>query len=173
MLVIKFLNGFTAIGLLGAMLMALSGCDNELLSRLNKLEDQAAANQQAGQAYLTANAEQLGVLTTPSGLQYRILRAGTGVSPTLSDRVQVHYRGQLLDGSEFDSSYARNKPAEFPVAGLIPGWQEALQLMRVGDHWQLFVPSGLAYGKRSPSPKIPSSSTLVFEMELLAIEGGE
>lgn len=153
------------------VLLGVSGCDNELLSRLDKLEDQANANQQAGQAYLTANAQQVGVLTTPSGLQYRVLRAGTGVSPALSDRVQVHYRGQLIDGSEFDSSYARNEPARFPVEGLIPGWQEALQLMRVGDSWQLFVPAELAYGKRSPSPKIPSNSTLVFEMELLAIEG--
>jgi len=170
-LVIKFSNAFTSIGLLFAVLMSLSGCDNELLSRLDKLEDQAEANQQAGQAYLTANARQDGVLITSSGLQYRVLRAGTAVSPTLADRVQVHYRGELIDGSEFDSSYARNEPARFPVAGLIPGWQEALQLMRVGDHWQLFIPSGLAYGKRSPSPKIPSNSTLVFEMELLAIEG--
>lgn len=170
-LVIKFLKRFRAISLLGTMLLSLSGCDNELLSRLDKLEGQAEANLQAGQVFLAENARQSGVLMTDSGLQYQVLRAGTGPSPALSDRVEVHYRGALIDGSEFDSSYARDEPARFPVAGLIPGWQEALQLMRVGDHWRLFVPSGLAYGKRSPSPEIPPNSTLVFEMELLAIEG--
>ena len=158
-------------GLVLSVALVLSGCDNELLSRLDKLENEAEQSLQAGQAFLTNNASQTGVVTTDSGLQYRVLRAGTGPSPQLSDRVQVHYRGSLIDGSEFDSSYARGEAARFPVAGLIPGWQEALQLMRVGDHWEVFVPSGLAYGKRSPSPKIPSNSTLVFEMELLAIEG--
>lgn len=164
---------FMSIGLLCSIALSMQGCDNELLSRLDKLEGKAEANLLAGQRFLTVNARQTGVVTTGTGLQYRVLRAGAGASPLLSDRVRVHYRGTLIDGSEFDSSYARAQPARFPVAGLIPGWQEALQLMRVGDHWQLFIPSGLAYGKRSPSPKVPSSSTLVFEMELLAIEGEE
>lgn len=170
-LVIKLSKRFMVIGLLGTMLLSLWGCDYELLSRLDKLEGQAEANLQAGQVFLTENARQSDVLVTGSGLQYQILRAGSGASPALSDRVEVHYRGTLIDGSEFDSSYARGEPAQFPVAGLIAGWQEALQLMRVGDRWKLFVPSGLAYGKRSPSPQIPPSSTLVFEMELLAIQG--
>ncbi|MEH6825428.1 MAG: FKBP-type peptidyl-prolyl cis-trans isomerase [Motiliproteus sp.] len=161
---------FMSIGLLCSIALSIQGCDNELLSRLDKLEGKAEESLQAGRSFLTENASQAGVVVTDSGLQYRVLRAGAGASPSLSDRVRVHYRGTLIDGTEFDSSYARGEPARFPVAGLIPGWQEVLQLMRVGDHWQLFIPSGLAYGKRSPSPKIPSNSTLVFEMELLAIE---
>jgi FKBP-type peptidyl-prolyl cis-trans isomerase FklB len=169
--VINFLKRFMAFSLLGTLLLSLWGCDSELLSRLDKLEGQAEANLQAGQIFLTENARQPGVRVTSSGLQYQILRAGTGAVPVLSDRVEVHYRGALIDGSEFDSSYARAEPARFPVKGLIAGWQEALQLMRVGDHWKLFVPSGLAYGKRSPSTQVPPNSTLVFEMELLAIQG--
>lgn len=168
---IKILLRFISLSLLAGLLLSVQGCDTELLSRLDKLEEQAAVNLQAGQDFLAEKSRQADVVTTPSGLQYRVLRSGEGVSPALSDRVQVHYRGSLIDGSEFDSSYARDEPAEFPVAGLIPGWQEALLLMHVGDHWQLFVPSGLAYGKRSPSPKIPPSSTLLFEMELLSIVG--
>ena len=153
--------------------LLLSGCDNEMLSRIDSLEQQAEQNAKAGQAFLAENGAKAGVLTTDSGLQYRVLRSGgggEGASPTLNDRVRAHYRGSLIDGSEFDSSYARGEAAVFPVGGLIPGWQEALQLMKVGDHWELYVPSGLAYGKRSPSSKIPPNSTLVFELELLAIE---
>ncbi|MFT6916875.1 MAG: FKBP-type peptidyl-prolyl cis-trans isomerase [Motiliproteus sp.] len=170
-LVIKLLKHFMAISLLGTVLLGLWGCDTELLSRLDKLESRAEVNLQAGQDFLTDNALQPNVRVTDSGLQYQVLRAGTGAIPALSDRVEVHYRGTLIDGSEFDNSYARAEPAKFPVKGLIPGWQEALQLMRVGDHWKLFIPSGLAYGKRSPSTQIPPNSTLVFEMELLAILG--
>lgn len=150
--------------------LTLTGCDNELLSRIDSLEKEAEANAQAGQQFLTQNGAKEGVITTDSGLQYRVLKTGSGKSPTLKDRVRAHYRGTLIDGSEFDSSYARGQAASFPVSGLIPGWQEALQLMKEGDHWELYVPSGLAYGKRSPSPKIPSRSTLIFELELLEVE---
>jgi FKBP-type peptidyl-prolyl cis-trans isomerase len=156
---------------LALVALLLSGCDNELLSRIDRLEAQAEQNERDGLQFLARNAQQSGVQLRPSGLQYRVLKSGSGASPQAGDLVQVHYRGSLIDGSEFDSSYARGEPASFALRGLIPGWQEALPLMRVGGHWRLFVPAQLAYGKRSPSSKIPPNSTLIFELELLAIEG--
>lgn len=158
-----------AMVLMVASTLLLGGCDNELLGRLDKLEQGAAANAEAGRAFLADNAGQPGVVTTTSGLQYRVLEAGSGPIPEASDQVRAHYRGRLIDGTEFDSSYARGKPAVFPVNRLIPGWTEALQLMPAGSRWELFIPAELAYGKRSPSPAIPPSSTLVFELELLQV----
>ncbi len=168
--VARWLRQGVGLGLLTSLVLLIQGCDNELLTRLDTLEAKAAANAQAGADFLAANSTVEGVVTTASGLQYKVLQAGHGDSPVLGDRVQVHYRGTLIDGSEFDNSIARGEPARFPVAGLIKGWQEALLLMREGDRWQLYVPAELAYGKRSPSTDIPPSSTLLFEMELLAIE---
>lgn len=157
--------------LVGVLVLALlGGCDNELLGRLDALEKQAAQNLAAGQQFLRDNSGREGVVVTASGLQYRILRAGEGRRPGVDDRVRVHYRGTLIDGTPFDSSYDRGQPAVFPVGRLIPGWTEALQLMREGARWQLFIPSNLAYGQRSPSATIPPNSTLVFELELIAIE---
>lgn len=149
--------------------LSLGGCDNELLGRIDKLEADASANADAGRAFLADNAKREGVVTTDSGLQYRIIREGSGARPQLTDRVRAHYRGALIDGTPFDSSYDRGEPAVFPVNRLIPGWTEALQLMPAGSHWELFIPAELAYGKRSPSPKIPSNSALVFELELLQV----
>lgn len=169
--VLRFKSGFFQKLILIVMVAVLAGCDNELLSRIDQLEAQAVSNAEAGRAFLLENADQSGVITTASGLQYRVLRSGAGTAVRQGDRVEVHYRGTLIDGSEFDSSYSRGEPARFPVQGLIAGWQEALLLMREGDHWQLFVPAELAYGKRSPSPAIAPNSTLIFELELLAIEG--
>jgi len=123
----------------------------------------------AGEAFLAANAKQPGVLTTASGLQYKVLKSGTGASPKATDTVKVDYEGRLIDGTIFDSSIQRGQPATFPVNGVIPGWVEALQLMKVGDKWQLFVPAGLAYGAQSPGPTIPPNSTLIFQVELLDI----
>jgi FKBP-type peptidyl-prolyl cis-trans isomerase FklB len=128
------------------------------------------ASKKEGDAFLAANKSKEGVVTLPSGLQYKILTQGTGPKPTLSDSVVCNYRGTLLNGSEFDSSYKRGEPATFPVNGVIKGWTEALQLMPVGSKWQLFVPSDLAYGERSPAPEIGPNSTLVFEVELLSIQ---
>ena len=127
-------------------------------------------NQKAGEAFLAENGKKEGVKTTASGLQYKVLKSGSGVSPKKTDSVKVHYHGTLIDGKVFDSSVQRGEPVSFPVEGVIPGWVEALQLMKVGDKWQLFIPSKLAYGERSPDPVIGPNATLVFEVELLGIE---
>jgi FKBP-type peptidyl-prolyl cis-trans isomerase FklB len=135
-------------------------------------EMQAAgeASKKEGTAFLAANKSKDGVVTLPSGLQYKILTQGTGPKPTSSDSVVCNYRGTLINGTEFDSSYKRGEPATFPVSGVIKGWTEALQLMPMGSKWQLFVPSDLAYGERSPAPEIGPDSTLIFEVELLSIQ---
>ncbi len=120
--------------------------------------------------FLAENAKKEGVVTLPSGLQYKILREGKGQKPTIKANVLCHYRGTLTDGTEFDSSYARNQPALFAVSGVIPGWTEALQLMPVGSKWQLFIPPHLAYGWRGFGTKIGPNETLIFELELLEIK---
>jgi FKBP-type peptidyl-prolyl cis-trans isomerase FklB len=125
-------------------------------------------NKKDGAAFLAANATKPGVVTLPSGLQYKILVAGTGPKPTADDRVVCNYRGMLLDNTEFDSSYKRGQPATFPVTGVIKGWTEALQLMPAGSKWQLFIPADLAYGERGQAT-IEPNATLVFEVELLSI----
>lgn len=127
----------------------------------------ADANQKEGQAFLAENAKKEGVVTTESGLQYKIITEGKGPSPSLEDKVSVHYRGTLIDGTEFDSSYSRGEPVAFPVQGVIPGWTEALQLMKEGAKWELYIPSDLAYGPGGTSGKIGPNATLVFEVELL------
>jgi FKBP-type peptidyl-prolyl cis-trans isomerase FklB len=128
------------------------------------------ANKQAGEKFLSENKTKPGVVTLPSGLQYKIIKQGDGPKPTASDTVVTNYRGTLINGTEFDSSYKRNEPATFPVGQVIKGWTEALQLMPVGSKWQLFIPSNLAYGERSPGPEIGANSTLVFDIELLSIQ---
>lgn len=135
-----------------------------------KMQQEADTNKKAGAAFLEANKSKPGVVTLPSGLQYKIITAGTGPKPTASDTVVCNYRGTLVDGKEFDSSYKRGQPATFPVSGVIKGWTEALQLMPVGSKWQLFIPSDLAYGERSPSPDLGPDSTLIFEVELISIQ---
>lgn len=135
-----------------------------------KQKDLGARNLKEGQDFLAANAKKEGVITTDSGLQYKILEAGNGATPKLEDTVVTHYRGTLIDGREFDSSYSRNQPATFPVKGVIKGWTEALQLMKVGAKWQLFIPSDIAYGESKRSELIQPNSTLIFEIELLDIK---
>ena len=129
---------------------------------------QAAKNLAEGVAFLEANRAKESVKVLPSGLQYKVIREGTGKTPTVDDKVKTHYRGTLINGTEFDSSYKRNKPAEFPVKGVIKGWTEALQLMKEGGKWELYIPSNLAYGQRG-RPGIPANSTLIFEIELLEV----
>ena len=127
-------------------------------------------NQAAGAAFLAENGTKEGVVTLPSGLQYKVLNEGTGKSPAKEDTVTVNYRGTLIDGTEFDSSYKRGEPATFPVGGVIPGWTEALQLMKEGAKWQLFIPADLAYGERGAGPVIEPNSTLLFDVELISIQ---
>ena len=127
-------------------------------------------NKTEGAAFHAENKKKEGVVTLPSGLQYKVLKAGKGATPKLTDTVTTHYKGTLLDGSTFDSSYDRGQPATFPVAGVISGWTEALQKMKVGDKWQLFIPGNLAYGERGAGGKIGPNATLVFEIELLGVE---
>lgn len=133
----------------------------------------AEENKQEGETYLAENAQKEGVTTTESGLQYREITSGDGASPTEEDQVTVHYTGRLIDGTVFDSSVERGQPATFPVTGVIPGWVEALQLMQVGDKWEITVPSEMAYGAGGTSGPIGPNETLIFEVELLGINGSE
>jgi FKBP-type peptidyl-prolyl cis-trans isomerase FklB len=130
----------------------------------------ADENKKKGEAFLADNKKQKGVVALPSGLQYKVVKEGKGAKPKATDTVSVHYRGTLIDGTEFDSSIKRNEPAEFPVNQVIKGWTEALQLMPVGSKWQLVIPSDLAYGAQGAGAEIGPNSTLVFEVELLEIK---
>ncbi len=130
----------------------------------------AEKNRKEGEAFLSGNKKKKKVITTASGLQYIVLREGDGPVPKATDRVKVNYRGTLIDGTEFDSSYKRGQPAAFPVKGVIPGWTEALQLMKVGSKYRLFIPANLAYGTRGAGRQIGPDATLIFEIELLEIE---
>jgi FKBP-type peptidyl-prolyl cis-trans isomerase FklB len=156
--------------------------DEEMQSVLASVQKEVAAkqaekvkalgekNKKEGEAFLAENKKKEGVKTLASGLQYKVLKEGTGKAPKAADKVSTHYQGTLIDGTEFDSSYKRGEPTTFPVKGVIPGWTEALQLMKVGSKWQLFIPSKLAYGERGAPPVIGPNAVLVFTMELLAIQ---
>jgi FKBP-type peptidyl-prolyl cis-trans isomerase FklB len=122
-----------------------------------------------GQTFLAENAKRDGVVTTPSGLQYEVISMGSGERPTRSNTVRTHYRGTLINGKEFDSSYRRGQPAEFPVSGVIAGWTEALQLMPTGSKWRLYIPHQLAYGERGAGADIGPYQALIFDIELVAI----
>jgi FKBP-type peptidyl-prolyl cis-trans isomerase FklB len=139
----------------------------------NQLKKQYKEYIDQNKAFLEANSKKDSVVTLPSGLQYVILKAGTGTKPLSTDRIKVHYTGTLIDGTVFDSSYQRNEPAEFNVNEVIPGWTEAIQLMTVGSTWRVFIPDTLAYGAQSPQGSmIKPYSTLIFEVELLEILPG-
>ena len=135
-----------------------------------KMAKASEENKKEGEAYLAENGKKEGVVTLPSGLQYKILKAGSGKKPSDTDTVECNYRGTLINGTEFDSSQRAGKPATFKVSGVIPGWREALKLMPVGSTWQLAVPSALAYGDRGAGSKIGPNATLIFEVELVAIK---
>jgi FKBP-type peptidyl-prolyl cis-trans isomerase FklB len=153
--------------------------DEELMEAFASLQERAeerllamqGENAEAGKKFLEENGKREGVITTASGLQYEIVKKAEGAQPKVDDIVTVHYEGRLTDGSVFDSSIERGSPIDLPVGGVIPGWVEGLQLMHVGEKFKLYIPSELAYGEQSPSPMIPPSSVLVFDLELLAIKG--
>jgi FKBP-type peptidyl-prolyl cis-trans isomerase FklB len=172
----QFKNHMKSFFILTLALGLLAGCGvkenkTDTTAKPDTKPDMKADSQPVnGEAFLAQNAKKEGVVTTASGLQYKVIKSGTGESPKLTDRVKVHYHGTLIDGTVFDSSVQRGQPISFPVGGVIPGWVEALQLMKVGDKWQLFIPAKLAYGDQSPSPAIPPNSVLIFEVELLGIE---
>jgi FKBP-type peptidyl-prolyl cis-trans isomerase FklB len=150
---------------------ALTSLQTDMRTRQEqKMQIVGETNKKVGDDFLAANKSKDGVVTLPSGLQYKILKDGTGPKPTKDDSVVVNYKGTLIDNTEFDSSYKRGEPATIPVSGVIKGWTEALQLMPAGSKWQLFIPSDLAYGPRGPSAEIGPNSTLVFEVELLSIQ---
>ena len=134
------------------------------------LQASGAKNKTEGDAFMAVNSTKAGVVALPSGVQYKVLTAGTGRKPALEDTVVCQYRGTLIDGKEFDSSYRRGQPASFPVKGVIKGWTEVLQLMPVGSKWQVVIPPALAYGERGAGADIGPNATLVFEIELVAIK---
>ena len=134
-----------------------------------KMKTVGEKNKKEGEAFLAANKKKEGVKTLPSGLQYKIIKEGTGKKPKTTDKVTCQYEGTLIDGTVFDSSYKRGEPATFQVNGVIPGWTEALQMMKVGSKWQLFVPSKLAYGERGAGPQIGPNAVLIFTVELVSI----
>ena len=144
---------------------------NEIREKKNaKSKEIANANLKKGQEFLNENKDKPGVKVTESGLEYEIIKEGKGKIPGPNDKVKCHYKGTLIDGTVFDSSYDRGEPAVFPVNGVIKGWVEALQMMPVGSKWKLYIPSNLAYGERGSQPKIGPNETLIFEIELLDIE---
>ncbi|MGB2603730.1 MAG: FKBP-type peptidyl-prolyl cis-trans isomerase, partial [Candidatus Sulfotelmatobacter sp.] len=150
---------------------ALTEMQNDMRKKQQEKQQVAgAANKKEGEAFLAGNKGKEGVVALPSGLQYKIIKSGTGPKPAATDSVFCNYRGTLIDGKEFDSSYKRGQPATFPVNGVIKGWTEALQLMPVGSKWQLFIPADLAYGDRGAGPDIGPDATLIFEVELVSIQ---
>jgi FKBP-type peptidyl-prolyl cis-trans isomerase len=150
---------------------AIMAVQTEMRKKMEESRQAAGGvNKQQGDAFLAANKTKEGVVTLPSGLQYKILNAGTGPKPTAADSVVCNYKGTLINGKEFDSSYKGGQPVTFPVNGVIKGWTEALQLMPVGSKWQLFVPADLAYGDRGAGADIGPGATLIFEVELVSIQ---
>jgi FKBP-type peptidyl-prolyl cis-trans isomerase FklB len=135
-----------------------------------KAKEGSIKNLKDGETFLAENSKKEGVVTLPSGLQYKVEKKGAGKKPGPNDSVTVHYKGTLIDGTEFDGSYKRGEPVSFPVGGVIPGWTEALQLMEEGSKWQLFIPANLAYGERGAGAQIGPNSTLIFEVELLKVQ---
>lgn len=143
----------------------------EIMSRqAEEAKKLSGKNKKEGDAFLAENSRKEGIKTLPSGLQYKVITGGTGRLPKATDVVNVNYRGTLIDGTEFDSSYKRGQPATFPVNGVIPGWTEALQLMKEGAKWQLFIPANLAYGEKGAGNIIGPNATLIFEVELISIK---
>jgi FKBP-type peptidyl-prolyl cis-trans isomerase FklB len=152
----------------------LNGLRTEMMAKQQeRMKEAGEKNKKEGEAFLAENKKKEGVVTLPSGLQYKVITEGTGKMPKLTDTVTVNYKGTLIDGTEFDSSYKRGQPATFPVNGVIPGWTEALQLMKEGSKWQVFIPSNLAYGERGAGNQITPNAVLIFDVELISVKSGE
>jgi len=150
---------------------SLSALQKELMEKqAEKTKLLGEKNKKEGETFLAENKKKEGVITLPSGLQYKVLKEGTGKQPSADSTVETNYRGTLIDGTEFDSSYKRGQAATFPVKGVIAGWTEALQLMKEGAKWQLFIPSNLAYGERGAGNVIGPNATLIFEVELISVK---
>ncbi|MEK6672779.1 MAG: FKBP-type peptidyl-prolyl cis-trans isomerase [Nitrospirota bacterium] len=149
----------------------LAGFRKEMMAKqAEQFKAMSEKNKREGEAFLAENKRKDGVITLPSGLQYKVIKAGTGAVPKETDTVVVHYTGTLINGNEFDSSYKRGEPASFSVNGIIQGWKEALLMMKTGSKWQLFIPSSLAYGERGAGRDIGPNSALIFEVELVSIK---
>ena len=149
---------------------AMMALQQEMQARQSASQGQAAeSNKKEGEAFLAQNKTKEGVVTLPSGLQYQVLQEGSGASPGPTDKVTTHYHGTLIDGTVFDSSYERGQPATFPVNGVISGWTEALQQMKEGAKWRLFLPSNLAYGAQGAGEDIGPHATLIFDVELISV----
>jgi FKBP-type peptidyl-prolyl cis-trans isomerase len=161
---------FSVIALLAFGLLSNNTYADDQTTGATKTSTTTTATTDSGAAYLASHKKLPGVKTTADGLQYKVVRLGTGPKPTDSDVVSVNYSGKLLDGTEFDSSYKRGEPASFPVNGVIPGWTEALKLMPVGSEYELVIPAELAYGAAGAPPSIGPNQVLVFKVELLKIE---
>jgi len=156
------------------MVQEIQNFQEEMQAKMTaEMEQKSGENKASGEAFLAENAKQEGVVVTESGLQYKILEPGQGDSPGPADVATVHYRGTLIDGTQFDSSYDRGQPATFPVGGVIAGWSEALQMMKPGAKWQLFIPAELAYGERGAGQVIGPNAALLFDVELISVEQGE
>ena len=154
-----------------AMELSVEEAQEALTVFFTKLQEEQVKGLKAeGEAFLAENAKQEGVVTLPSGLQYKVLVSGNGASPKATDTVECHYEGRLINGAIFDSSYQRGETATFGVHQVIPGWVEALQLMKEGDKWQLFIPYNLAYGERGAGAQIPPFATLIFDVELIKVK---
>ncbi len=165
------LAGSTAMLSDSAIQATMEAFQTEMMAKQNStMKESGDKNNTEGDTFLADNKKKEGVVTTTSGLQYKIITPGTGRKPQATDTVTVHYRGRLISGKVFDSSYDRKEPATFPVNGVIQGWQEALQLMPVGSKYELYIPSNLAYGPRGAGPDIGPNATLIFEVELLSIK---
>ncbi len=153
-----------------SLLISPENCNNTLQQKLQQyMLEKASKSKEEGIKFLEENKKQAGVVTLPSGLQYEIIKEGTGPIPKSTDTVKAHYAGSLIDGKEFDNSYKRGEPITIPVTGVIQGWVQALQLMPVGSKWKLFIPSDLGYGDRGAGGAIPGGAALIFDIELLEI----
>jgi len=162
---------FLSLGLLPTLVYA-EDSNRESSSYRQESGQVGKSQKTAGELFLEKNKIKPGVITLPDGLQYKILREGGGERPTDSDMVTVNYVGTLIDGTEFDSSYKRGQPATFPVSGVIPGWTEALKLMKVGSTWKLYIPATLAYGEKGAPPAIGPNQTLIFKVQLISVNKG-